>query len=227
MMMAKGKFTLLGIFGLMFPLFPLWGQSRIDTVKRDDGGGRQFIQVYSYQSLMEEGYFQDGIREGVWIVYWPESYPSRIVTYKGGQKDGLSMEIDPAGKVQLVEYYKQGRKEGPRKRYHEQGSQIIESAHYHEDLLHGPRIRWYDNGERQEETNYAHGQLQGEARWYSPQGVLMAIYHYEKGNLHGACQLFDESGKLAEEGQYVDNEKTGVWIRYGPDGQPLERNEYE
>lgn len=205
----------------------LWAQSRIDTVKRDDGHGRVFIQVYSYQSLMEEGYTQDGVREGVWLVYWPDSYPSRIISYKEGKQDGIYMEVDPAGKIQLVEYYKDGKREGPRKRYHETQAIILESENYKAGLRHGPLIRWYENGNKKEVSEYRNGQLHGTARWYSPDEVIMAEYHYKEGQLEGPCKIYDEQGNLEEEGQYSDNEKTGVWTLYYPDGRPKARGEYD
>ena len=69
-----------------------------------------------------------------------------------------------------------------------------------------------------EEAHYLNDSLDGERKYFYPNGTVESIEHYRKGEYHGKYQKFYESGQLKIEQEFVDGAMQGFSLRYYPNG---------
>ena len=58
----------------------------LDTVRRKDANGVDFVQVKRGDVVVSEGYLANGVPEGTWIYYWDSGYPQLISNFRNGKK---------------------------------------------------------------------------------------------------------------------------------------------
>src|SRR4051812_34695422 len=73
------KTTLLALFIIVVTVPRLFAQ--MDTLKRKDPNGWEFIQIRKGGVTTLEGHLNKGIQQGVWTSYWASNYPQQIITY--------------------------------------------------------------------------------------------------------------------------------------------------
>ncbi|MFN0174111.1 MAG: toxin-antitoxin system YwqK family antitoxin [Saprospiraceae bacterium] len=83
--------------------------------------------------------------------------------------------------------------------------------------------RFSPEGVLLEEANYRADSLDGERKFYSPQGKLESIERYQNNKIHGKFQGFYENGQLKIEQDFVEGALTGFSIRYHPNGKIQEK----
>ncbi len=79
------------------------------------------------------------------------------------------------------------------------------------------------DGKLIEEANYRQDKLEGERRYFYPNGKVESIENYKNGLLHGKYRKFLEDGAPRIEQDYVDGVMQGLSIRYYPNGNVEER----
>src|SRR6186713_1848902 len=84
-----------------------------DTLRRADPNGWEFIQVVRGKTIVAEGQLHNSVREGVWTEYWENKVPHYVTTYKSGKREGMYMDMRRNGLVELVQYYKNDKLDGP------------------------------------------------------------------------------------------------------------------
>lgn len=96
----------------------------------------------------------------------------------------------------------------------------IKEGRYGRDRRTGTWTTRSGSGELTGELNYRNGRLDGRARWWSTEGVLLRDEHYVKGELQGPLMHRFPDGSPRMRVAYVDGEADGDyvrWIREGPD----------
>ncbi len=78
-------------------------------------------------------------------------------------------------------------------------------------------------GELLEEAHYHLNVLEGEKKYFYPNGNVESIEFYKNGQLHGKFKKFFEDGKLQLEQDFVNGVMQGLSIRYYPNGNVEER----
>ncbi len=78
--------------------------------------------------------------------------------------------------------------------------------------------RFSPEGTLLEEAHYLNDSLNGERKYFFPNGTVESIEHYQKGEYHGKYQKFYESGQLKIEQEFVDGAMQGFSLRYYPNG---------
>lgn len=190
----------------------------LDTIRRKDADGREFIQVLESGNLQCEGYNINGLQDGIWTLYQPSKYPGELISYKAGKKEGTHLKIRGDGTVEYIEQYKNDLLEGPRRIYNARGP-IAEEIWYSAGMKNGNYIRWYPSAYKQEEGRYLNDKRDGVLTWYYDNGnKIAAIYNYENGVLEGEVTAYHNNGKISEKGLYKNNVKTGDWKEYYEDG---------
>ncbi len=149
----------------------------------DDGTGVVRVSVYdANNTILEQGDYVNGLRQGVYTVYHPNGYIESTTAYLNGKKEGLYMLLDNRGQLLESGNYHDGLLEGKYTVYNR--SRLKETRHYRQGKLHGAREKFYANGTTvMERTNYVDGLLDGVARWYDQQGNLTIEYVYKNGEL--------------------------------------------
>ncbi len=197
-----------------------------DTLRRKDANGWDFIQVRSYNVVRAEGYVHNGIREGVWNEYHPNSIPSNVTAYLHGKKDGMAMTITGGGMVETVEHYKNDNLEGPRRVYNSESLGLLEEAYYSEGKKHGGYVKWYKNGQKQETGVFTNDVREGKSLWYFETGALAAEYNYANGEIDGDVTIYYPNGKPSAFGKYKKGEQTGLWKELYENGEVKAEGNY-
>lgn len=238
------------LFAITLFSFHTLSAQETDTLRRRDPGGWDFIQVVRNKTVITEGATHAGMREGVWTEYWDSKLPHIVTTYINGQRDGLYMDIRRTGTVELVQYFRKDKLNGPARRY-TPNAKIAEESYYSDGVRSGSFTKWYANGNIQEQSNYNNDVRDGKTSYYAENGIKMADYSYDRGKLEGDVTIYGDNGKVTEfgnytadvqagtwkeyyasgklkaEGKYVAGEKDGVWKLYDENGKPLKPVTYK
>ncbi|MCW5922655.1 MAG: toxin-antitoxin system YwqK family antitoxin [Saprospiraceae bacterium] len=83
--------------------------------------------------------------------------------------------------------------------------------------------RFSANGQLLEEARYTNDTLDGERKFYFPNGKTEAVERFRRGQYHGKYQRFYESGQLYVEQEFVDGAMQGLSIVYYPNGAIKEK----
>lgn len=83
--------------------------------------------------------------------------------------------------------------------------------------------RFRADGSKAEEANYLNDSLQGERKYFYPNGKVESIEHYQMGVIHGKFEAFYEDGTHKVEQTFVNGALEGESLAYYPNGQLKER----
>jgi antitoxin component YwqK of YwqJK toxin-antitoxin module len=78
-------------------------------------------------------------------------------------------------------------------------------------------------GKLLEEANYHLDVLEGERRYFYPNGNVESLENYKNGKLHGKYRKFLENGNVRLEQDFEDGVMQGLSVRYYPNGAIEER----
>jgi hypothetical protein len=99
------------------------------------------------------------------------------------------------GSPQFEMTWRAGKRNGPARRYHDDGVLAMENT-WVDDRLEGVERRYYASGVLQLETRYRAGVQEGPARGYHPNGKKQWEGSYSAGRKVGSWQHWDRDGKL-------------------------------
>ena len=123
-----------------------------------------------------------------------------------------------------------GKKNGIRKIFDEEGGALILEESYKDDVLQGKRTIFHGNGQPQEVENYENGILVGEVISYDTKGRLMAKSPYVNKNgksvLNGVIERYYSNGQLLEKVTVVDNKLNGAFEEYYENGNVKAKGSY-
>ena len=134
--------------------------------------------------------------------------PENLVEIKDG--NGMVVEtyfVDEASK-----------KHGEYKKFDDQGN-LIELAHYSNGKLNGKRTLYYENGQIEIEEEYAKDVMAGPYKVYHKNGALDIEASYIKGQMQGVLKKYSDQNQLIEEVTFVDGEENGVFKEYHENGK--------
>lgn len=149
-----------------------------------------------------------------------EKYVGSLIDYTG-EKNGKLKSYYENGNLYEEAQFDNGKIDGYRKIYFEDGSGVMIHESYADDVYHGTYEKFYANGKTKVKGKYENGSMEGVWTAYYPSGAIKdevamhanlengpfkeyhengavkAIGAYKDGEQeHGPLQLFDESGTL-------------------------------
>ena len=132
-------------------------------------------------TISEEGLLLDGKRTGTWVSYHPGTdIPKTIVSYVNDQANGLYVEMNDRGYLELRASYKNNRLHGPWAKY--RFGRPTHEATYKDGELHGVYREYVMNtGKLQKEITYKNGVMDGPYRFYNDEGIVTLEYEYRNG----------------------------------------------
>jgi len=198
-----------------------------DTINKTDLSGLKtgYWEEKSGEILNKGVYFLNK-KEGSWVGFYPSNVLAKLEYYKGGQKDGPSVQLDRRGKVNLFESYRLGLLNGQQVVYSQLGDFPVSETNYLRGLKNGLYRLYYDNGKIQEESYYIDNQKDGSSRWFNKNGRLMAEYSYKTGNFEGIQRTFYDNDTVQVSSKYSKNELTGEYKEYYRNGKPKLSGKY-
>ena len=133
--------------------------------------------------LIEEGQVADGKRTGAWISYYPKNGRVKSITqHLNGQKDGLHLEMNDRGSVDI-------------------------QANYTDDILDGKWVKYKFGTRAEKEVNYRMGKFDGAYREFHKNGKIMKEVMYKNGVQDGKFRQFNDKEQVIMEYEYKDGEK--------------------
>lgn len=138
--------------------------------------------------LMEEGFMRGDLKTGTWAYYEADrDLPAKLISYIDGKYNGLYLEFNDRGQINLRATYKNNQ-------------------------LHGPWAK-YRFGRPEEEAYYQNGKLDGVHKVYFVRtGKLQASTEYKNGVQDGWYRFYNEDGEVTLEYEYRNGEKVGGGI---------------
>jgi len=134
--------------------------------------------------LIEEGQLHNGKRTGAWISFYPkDGRVKSIVQYLNGKKNGLYLEMNDRGSVDL-------------------------QANYTDDVLTGKWVKYKFGSKPEKEINYnSAGKLDGAYREFHNNGKMLKEIYYKNGVQDGKFRQFNDKEQVIMEYDYKDGEK--------------------
>lgn len=164
---------------------------RSDTLNRVDETGmkqgywvvfnnNKKLPAYPEDAKVEEGFFADSRKTGIWKVYYP------------------------SGKIKGEITYKDNRPSGYAKIYYEDGT-IMEEGVWQNNKWTGKFQSYHENGKTFMDFNYnAGGKRQGEQKYFYDNGQLMMKGEMSEGKETGTWAGYYENGDKREEKVFND-----------------------
>lgn len=135
--------------------------------------------------------------------------------------DGQWESVDPQGQVEIVGYYKNGKKDGVWRWYVSQ--KLVAQGWYETGERQGKWSYWEDNGRLYEEGRYKDDKKDAEwIRWF--RDGSRSISHFVSGEREGSFLSLDSQSRLRVLGWYSKDQKVGKWV-YWDDRGEIEREE--
>lgn len=206
---------------LFFSFFSLCllAQNPNDTINKLNAAGQKhgYWIKYSNDTIKYEGRFINGVPDGRFIYYYPDStikaemhyagsISSTVLYFPGGAKmaegsyfdklkNGKWLYYDGYGHVISEENYNMGVKHGQFITYYQEGGKT-EVLEYKNGVKDGMWIQYFPNGNIKFKCTYVNGYLDGQFNNYYPEGKPQISGTYKMGFRDGAWILLDDIGKL-------------------------------
>ena len=110
------------------------------------------------------------------------------------------------GKVKILFYVKDGKKDGLFTKWHENG-QKREETNFKNGKLDGIGASWHENGQKSSEINFKNGKEDGLYTKWDENGVKQSEENYKDGKLDGQRTLWHDNGQKEYEGNYKDGKE--------------------
>ncbi len=138
--------------------------------KKDDSG-----------TVVEEGELINNLKNGTWVTYHPkDSRIKSITNYINGKKNGVYLELNDRGSVDLQCYYNEDILDGKWVKY-KFGSRSEKEIDYKMGQIDGFYREYHNNGKMQKEISYKNGKQDGKFRQFNDQEQVVMEYEYKNG----------------------------------------------
>lgn len=187
--------------------------NKIDTNGKRHGEWKGYYE--KSKNLRYEGFFEHGVEIGVFKYYTDSKSKQLMATRDFSKGSGSCYTVFYNGKFKVSEGDLVNKKpEGLWKYYHLNSDKIMTLENYKNGKLEGEKNVYYNNGQLAEKSFYKNGLLEGVYTKYAENGKLIEESTYKKGELNGKASFYDGEGNLLVKGEYKRNKKVGMWETY-------------
>ena len=173
-------------------------------------------------SRLESGYEVNGIKEGIWEYYDPESeILIEKATYKSGMRHGKAYIFLAMDKWQYEEENKVNRvwheciyKNDDKYQdiyFHKGGGYQVE--HLKNWEKHGIAESYYPNGNIHYKRKFINGKIEGFDKYFYEDGSKSLVCFKLNGLLHGNYVSYQKDGNFLERRNYEDGYISGLFIK--------------
>lgn len=163
---------------------------------------------YRDDQLVEEGYFKDNLRVGVWKKYYENGNLEFELTFVGNRPSGYAVFYYRNGNVSEEGVWKNNRWVGEYKYYHENGKLKYEWKYNASGKREGVQKYYYENGQLMIVGSWNEGKETGELKEFYSNGELRAVKYFNNGSiLEDSTKIFPKPANLIDEEDIVRDDK--------------------
>jgi antitoxin component YwqK of YwqJK toxin-antitoxin module len=137
---------------------------------------------YRDDQLVEEGYFKDNLRVGVWKKYYENGNLEFELTFVGNRPSGYAIFYYTNGKVSEEGVWKNNRWVGEYKYYHENGKLKYEWKYNASGKREGVQKYFYENGQLMIIGSWNEGKEAWELKEFFSNGDIKAVKYFNTGS---------------------------------------------
>ena len=162
-----------------------------------------------------EGTFKHGKEAGLFTFYiLGQEKPAATKFYSPDSDTAQVKYFTQKGKVISEGRMLGEERVGEWKYYHLNSDKLMMTESYANGKLEGEKVIYFENGSPTERSFFRNGVLHGEQLIYSEKGVLLKKFTYENGLLHGPAEVYNGKGELLIKGNYKNDKQHGIWKYY-------------
>lgn len=140
-----------------------------------------YYATYPNDQLQAVGNYRDDIKIGVYLYYFPNGLLLKKEFYdNNGIKSGQSVNYHRNGNIEHVEYYLNGKIEGPKTTFYENG-RVYQVTLYVGGLMNGISYILHENGALKKMGAFINGKQEGEVLFYNNSGQLTERVNFRDG----------------------------------------------
>lgn len=110
-----------------------------------------YSETWNDGNIRKKGFYKADKKDGVWTEYRRDGTPWVSTTYKAGEKTGEEKRYLSNGQPETVRNYLNGKREGISREYHGSNGKLKAEYTYRANLKEGPYKRFYEDGTLREE----------------------------------------------------------------------------
>ncbi|NME36201.1 MULTISPECIES: toxin-antitoxin system YwqK family antitoxin [Fusobacterium] len=185
-----------------------------------EGYFKNFI-IENDEIFICEGRFNNGLKNGQWIINYPNGNPKAILKYYYDIPFGEWKYFYSNGNILSIEKFKEGELHGKIIVFNTKGEYKIK-MYFEEGLLHKEFISYHANGKISSLANFYYGKLNGELRLFSTKGITLVEGQYNMNQREGLWCFYYNTGELKSKINYKNGKRNGKSIIYGKGGEILQ-----
>jgi antitoxin component YwqK of YwqJK toxin-antitoxin module len=215
----KHVLTIIYLFfsiNLLAQNYPAQDTTRINFI--DENGLKQGQWVYTNaekklpgyrdDQLVEEGYFKDNLRNGIWKKYYENGNLEWELTFVGNRPNGYAIFYYRNGKVSEEGVWKNNRWVGEYKYFHENGKLKYEWKYNASGKREGAQKYYYENGQLMIIGSWDDGKEAGELKEFFSNGDLRAVKYFNNGDIAvDSTKVFPKPEGLIDDEPIVRDDK--------------------
>jgi antitoxin component YwqK of YwqJK toxin-antitoxin module len=195
------------------------------TLKNDKFHG-EFQAFYKNGKPSEQGYYTDGVKDGVFKNYYSNGKLAYSAAFNLGVRYGKVMEYFENGKLDYSETYKNGEL------VHGDGISYFANGRLSEieKVISDSEVEYksyHENGKLETVGYYKNNVENGEWKEFRDDGTPASVIVYKDGVLHGIYKSYHSNGTIEESGYYKDGSKDGEWKGFNESGKQLFARYYQ
>lgn len=135
---------------------------------------------------LESHYTQNGLRNGKSTGYQTQAKETKMIEidYQNGLKNGTRIMYYPDGKLHIKADFAQGKRNGLYEAWAKNGKKIMETS-FKDDLFHGKFTKWTATGKVHYAGKYIDGKMEGDWIYYDIKDNLRWERRFENGKKIG------------------------------------------
>jgi len=188
------------------------------SIPSDDDATLREVIITSSQGVVEQGFFRDGLKTGVWRKYGERGNMLRVSHYYYGEFDGLQLTFNNTNVLEKEENYRKGKLHGLYREYNASRlGAVIKEIYYRHGKIHGIKKEYFDDGKILMEIGYKGGMRNDRSTWYYHNGIKSAVYHYTNDTndtIDGTVTTWFDNGSLKSVVLYSDGLQHGDYKEY-------------
>ncbi len=179
---------------------------------------------FSDEQLKAEGKVKNGKMTGQWSFYSREEGKTFLKckgNFTNGMKNGKFIVYFPNGRTKQITHYRKGMLNGPVTKFSQRGIPLYQ-IFYKNNKKHGIYREYFPDGKPKEFSKYKNGIKDGPENKYSPNGKRISMGKYTNGKKNGLWKYKYENGRLKAKGYFKDDKKVSKWKYYDRENKIIE-----